>query len=93
MRAIITGCKFAGRSLRYGDGSELFRAVILFASVVMGFLPFFRSFGFTGFPQGLSFFRLVTPDPEVRKGSEGCGECPVFHNDAFLHGRVPACPY
>ena len=93
MRAIITGFKFAGRSLHCGDGSELFGAAILLASVVMGFLPCFRSFGFTRLPQWLSIFRLVTPDAEIRKGGEGGGECPVFHNDAFLHGRVPACPY
>lgn len=74
-------------------GSELFLAAILPASVVLCFLPGFRSLGFTRFLQWLSGFRLVAPGCKIGEGSEGGGECPVFHNDAFLHGIVPACPY
>ena len=74
-------------------GSELFLAAILPTSVVLGFLPGFRSVGFTRFPQWLSGFRLVAPGRKIGEGSEGGGEGLAFHNVTLRHGLVPACPY
>ena len=74
-------------------GSELFCAPILPASVVLRFLPGFRSLGFTRLHQWIVGFRLVTPGRKIGEGSEGGGEGLVFHNDAVRHGLVPACPY